>query len=149
MKKIVSAICIGLLFVLIGCSANTSTGESDVPVSTESETQVTEAISTESPSTAHEHEFGDWIVVQEADYFTEGVKERSCTCGEKETEILPKKEVITAEDVAKVLSSDKWYSVYCKLFTTNWIYRRGETACPEDWKPQVRALGNRYLCNAA
>ena len=26
-----------------------------------------------------------------------------------------------------------------------WIYRCGETACPEDWKPRVRTQGNRYI----
>ena len=25
-----------------------------------------------------------------------------------------------------------------------WIFRRAETACPEDWKPRVRSKGNRF-----
>jgi hypothetical protein len=26
----------------------------------------------------------------------------------------------------------------------DWIFRRAETACPEDWKPRVRRIGNRF-----
>ena len=38
----------------------------------------------------HEHQFGDWTVVKEAGCIEDGLKERSCKCGEKETEVLPK-----------------------------------------------------------
>lgn len=31
-----------------------------------------------------------------------------------------------------------WAITYRKT-PEDWIYRCGETACPEDWKPQVRA----------
>ena len=34
------------------------------------------------------HLFGEWITIKEATRSEEGVKERSCTCGEKETEII-------------------------------------------------------------
>ena len=37
----------------------------------------------------HEHVFGEWITVKEATCTEEGVKERSCECGEKETEQIP------------------------------------------------------------
>ena len=41
------------------------------------------------PST-HDHEFGEWKIVKVATDKEDGLKERSCACGEKETEILQK-----------------------------------------------------------
>lgn len=37
----------------------------------------------------HEHEFGEWTVTREATCTEDGLKERSCSCGEVETEVLP------------------------------------------------------------
>ena len=36
------------------------------------------------------HGFGDWVVVKESTTTEEGLKERTCECGEKETEIIAK-----------------------------------------------------------
>ncbi len=36
-----------------------------------------------------EHSFGEWKVVKEATYTEKGLKERVCSCGEKETEEIP------------------------------------------------------------
>ena len=38
----------------------------------------------------HEHAFGEWVVVKEATELEEGSKERTCECGEKETETIEK-----------------------------------------------------------
>ena len=38
----------------------------------------------------HEHSFGEWKTVTEASCDKEGKRERTCKCGEKETEIIPK-----------------------------------------------------------
>ena len=38
----------------------------------------------------HKHEFGEWVVVKEATEEETGFKERSCSCGEKETETVEK-----------------------------------------------------------
>ena len=40
----------------------------------------------------HTHEFGEWVVVKEATEAEEGLKERTCECGEKETEAIAKVE---------------------------------------------------------
>ena len=40
----------------------------------------------------HTHEFGEWVVVKEATETEEGLKERTCECGEKETEAIAKVE---------------------------------------------------------
>lgn len=37
---------------------------------------------------AHEHEFGEWETVKEATCTEDGLKERACSCGEKESETL-------------------------------------------------------------
>ena len=41
-------------------------------------------------SIKHIHEFGEWVVVKEATEEEAGLKERSCSCGEKETETVEK-----------------------------------------------------------
>ena len=38
---------------------------------------------------SHVHEFGEWKIVKEANCGETGVKERVCSCGEKETETIP------------------------------------------------------------
>ena len=38
----------------------------------------------------HTHEFGEWVVVKEATEAEEGSKERTCECGEKQTEKIDK-----------------------------------------------------------
>ena len=42
--------------------------------------------------TEHLHEFSEWEVVKEATLDEEGLKMRSCSCGEKETEVIEKLE---------------------------------------------------------
>ncbi len=37
----------------------------------------------------HEHKFGAWVVVKEATATEDGLKERVCACGEKETMVIP------------------------------------------------------------
>ena len=37
----------------------------------------------------HVHAFGDWTTVREATCVEEGRKERSCACGEKDSEVIP------------------------------------------------------------
>ena len=40
----------------------------------------------------HTHTFGEWVVVKEATEEEAGLKERTCECGEKETEVIEKLE---------------------------------------------------------
>ena len=40
----------------------------------------------------HTHAFGEWVTVKEATEAEEGLKERTCECGEKETETIAKLE---------------------------------------------------------
>ncbi len=41
------------------------------------------------PPEAHTHKFGDWVTVKEPTKAENGQKERSCSCGEKETQTIP------------------------------------------------------------
>ena len=45
---------------------------------------------------AHTHEFGEWVIVKEATETEEGLKEKTCSCGEKETEVIEKLEHVHA-----------------------------------------------------
>lgn len=38
----------------------------------------------------HSHKFGEWVVVKEATCLEDGLQERSCECGEVESEVIPK-----------------------------------------------------------
>ena len=44
----------------------------------------------------HTHKFGEWVVVKEATEEEAGLKERTCECGEKESEEIAKKEHVHA-----------------------------------------------------
>ncbi len=43
---------------------------------------------TPSETTPHEHAFGEWSAVKDPSCVEEGRRERACSCGEKETEVL-------------------------------------------------------------
>ena len=50
-------------------------------------------------------------------------------------------EQITAAGDSLYRTSKEKYDLKARLIENadDWIYRCGETACPEDWKPQVQA----------
>lgn len=62
----------------------------------------------EKSTTTHEHSFGEWVVMKEASILEEGIQERTCACGETETEAIPTTEIKNAEDAFILLGSDKW-----------------------------------------
>ena len=54
--------------------------------------------------------------------------------------------VLQQKDIYELLEGSSDFEIvasdgnrYGMPYLTAWIYRCGETACPEDWKPQVRA----------
>ena len=111
-----------IVLILSACSQGQETQkQTDTPAQssgeqTEQPAQSTEEpteqpTTTEEPTTAHEHSFGEWVVVKEADFSSEGVQERSCSCGERELEVIPRKEVSTQDDLFSILGADKWRSV--------------------------------------
>lgn len=56
--------------------------------------------------TDHTHSFGDWEVIKEATLTETGLKERSCRCGEKETEIIPVLSDLVVNGVKLALRAD-------------------------------------------
>ena len=91
-KKILSAIILVLSLVLVLSSCN-----DDGNISSEVKTTQKEEITTEEKSTkkeenttvtedaGHTHSFDEWKIVKAATCTTEGVKERYCSCGEKQS----------------------------------------------------------------
>ena len=59
------------------------------------------------------HSFGEWKVVTEATAETEGLKERSCHCGEKETRSIPK--LTDEENVLYVGSGEQYETIEAAL----------------------------------
>lgn len=64
-------------------------------VKPEEDTKPEENVNLEEDEEQHEHEFGEWTIVTEATSEEEGLKERYCECGEKESETIPKLETTT------------------------------------------------------
>ena len=55
------------------------------------------------------HSFGDWVTVKDATEYEEGIKEKSCACGERETETIDK----CSAGLSYVINPDnKSYSVF-------------------------------------
>lgn len=60
----------------------------------------------------HTHEFGEWVTVKEATLAEDGVAERVCECGEKETQAIKLSIVQSSEGLEYTLNDDgKSYSV--------------------------------------
>ena len=75
MKKILGLITLILVFacLLVSCGGNDNNqGDNN------------------QPEPEHIHAFGEWTTVTEASCTSEGLKERSCSCGEKEPQVIPK-----------------------------------------------------------
>ena len=68
------------------CTENLTDGQTEAPTENLTEKE-TEAM-TEEPTVPHEHAYGEWHVISEATCKREGKKERVCSCGDKETEMI-------------------------------------------------------------
>ena len=62
----------------------------------------------------HTHEYGEWEVVKEATETEEGLKERTCECGEKQTEKIEKltHTHVYSEKVVEPTCTEKGYTEY-------------------------------------
>lgn len=45
----------------------------------------------------HTHQYGEWTVVKKAEVGVDGLREKSCACGDKITEIIPSKETVKTQ----------------------------------------------------
>ena len=57
----------------------------------------------------HVHEYGEWQIEKDATCIEEGVRERYCSCGDKETEVIPKKEHNYVETVVEPTEKTEGY----------------------------------------
>ena len=100
------------VFAFSACdSGDTSHTPNDTPLGTSDNT-------TESETDAHVHAFGEWTTVKDATCTVKGEQERSCSCGEKETQsidALGHTEVIDAAVVATCTTDGKTEGKHCSV----------------------------------
>ena len=53
----------------------------------------------------HEHIFGEWQIVKEATIYEEGLKSRTCICGEEETEVISKIEKPFEDEIPEFITN--------------------------------------------
>ena len=106
MKRLLSALLIiVLIFSLAAC--NVDDGgllETETPTETPTEKATqkpTDDSGNPDQTPSHTHEFGEWTVILEPKCGTDGIEERSCSCGEKE------QKVITATVSHDIVGSEK------------------------------------------
>lgn len=71
-------------------TTSTPVETTNTPVETTNTPEETTTLPEETTETPHVHSFGVWNTVKLASCTEEGLMERTCTCGEKETEVLAK-----------------------------------------------------------
>jgi len=106
LKKIVVWLVLLLVIVAMFASCNNSGSDNHTHNSSSSEKETTSSTQGDSSSTEeslssteestsntelHRHSFGKWVVVKEATCIADGQQERSCSCGEKEMQIIKAK----------------------------------------------------------
>ena len=83
------------LIALVAMSLVACTGPKPTPSEDKSEPVSEQPVSSNTPSSSstsvHTHKYGDWTVTKEATCLEEGSRERVCSCGEKQTEVVAKK----------------------------------------------------------
>ena len=120
MKKIIALLLVAVMCLpFVACDESGNTEIQPSGENTEnnggstSDTTTSENNSTndtDGNETPHTHSFGDWITAKEATEAEEGSKERTCACGEKETEAIDKLKVSEGLEFA-LNEDDSAYSV--------------------------------------
>lgn len=83
----------------------------------------------------HEHSYGEWHTVTNADCIHTGLKERVCECGEKETEELP---------ITNVHSFSSYQTVVSAGCTSNGFKERTCKVCGKKESVTINATGHNY-----
>ena len=120
------------VFLLGGCnsktkeSSNTTTKENTVSTTSKEKETTTEA---------HSHSFGEWVTVTEATCGTEGLKKRTCECGEEETEVIPATGNHTYGDFVVIREAT------CE---EEGLQRKTCSVCEDEVDETIPAKGHRY-----
>lgn len=114
MKKVLKlalAACLALLICLSAFTACNGLSEQQVSDKTD----------------PHVHTFGDWAITSEPTYTNQGLKSRYCSCGEVQTEAIPKKTPVNV-----ILTADNFfdyfnvtYSYYYNEYTNGKVFNYG------------------------
>ena len=91
------------IFLLASCANNVSTSVSELPpIDSIPETNTSEDLSITKPPRPHNHNLSDWQIIEEADLFNTGIKERHCLEDSYS-------ETMKYYDLSEVQFSDKTY----------------------------------------
>ncbi len=154
MKKriaIIASVCLvlaALSVLLISCGGNKDDSEAPAP---------TEAV--QESSTEHTHSWGEWVIVEQPTCLLQGLAERQCSCGEKETKTQAKLDhysdtwVIDKEPTLRERGRKHQVCSFCKIpFNTKNISKLGVTFLPaitdvyqDPYRPNYELADCRHL----
>ena len=87
---------------------------------------------TDSDDSAHKHEFGEWTVTKEAACTSDGEKVSSCSCGEKQTAVIPS----LGHDYDSIKTEPTCTQEGSKIYTC--------AECNYSYEKKIDALGHTY-----
>ena len=78
----------------------------------------------------HTHQYGEWTVVKKAEVGVDGLREKSCACGDKITEIIPSKETVKtqADDEERKEPASDFDSIKRSVASPKLLYVAGGAA---------------------
>ncbi len=126
LMAIATAFC--MAFSVTACGEKSDETGNNPPITDPSGNQGEQGEQGSTPA-PHVHSFGEWKVTKEATCKKTGIKERSCACGEKETEALP-------------LVGHDFENMTCKVCGTKASLGLEYTLINEDKEYEVSGLGD-------
>ena len=132
MKK---TLWLALILLFVCVFAFSACGSGDTPQTPDDTPLGTTDNTTESETDAHIHAFGEWITTKVATCTVKGEQERSCSCGEKETQsidALEHTEVIDAAVAATCTTDGKTEGKHCSVCSETLIAQNNIPASHTD-----------------
>ena len=113
MKKQVCFLIALLIAICVFVSCNEST------INETTSADITESSNaSETPDQSHVHSWSSWMTISDASCLTEGKQERTCDCGEKESQVLPAEghtEIIDSAVAATCATKGKTEGKHCSV----------------------------------